>query len=90
MEDRVALEAEIEAVLLDLWDPLGKRESAEPFDGYKGYAHEVFNMLARGSSDVQIARRLHEAEAAELNHPELIERDLRAVLRPLRAIEKRI
>jgi hypothetical protein len=90
MEDREVLEAEIEAVLLAQWDPLGKRGSDEPFDGYKGYAHEIFNLLARGASDVQIARRLHLAEAAELGHPELIERDLSTVLRALRLIERKI
>lgn len=90
VEDREAIEAEIEAVLLEQWDPLGKRTDTTRYGGYKDYAHEVYNLLARGASDTQIARRLHEAEAKELDHPELIERDLSAMMRVLRKIESRI
>lgn len=89
-ENREALETEIETVLLEQWDPLGKRQDPVRFDGYREYAHEVYNLLARGASDTQVARRLHEAEAAELNHPELIERDLSPLMRVLRGIERRI
>ena len=90
VEDREALESEIETVLLEQWDPLGKRNDPTRYGGYREYAHEVYNLLARGASDTQVARRLHEAEAAELGHPELIERDLGAMMRVLRAIERRI
>jgi hypothetical protein len=90
MEDREALEAEIETVLLEQWDPLGKGKDPERFTGYREYAHEIFNLLARGGSDVQITRRLHMAEATELNHPELVERDISSVVRALRKIESKI
>jgi hypothetical protein len=90
LEDREALETEIETVLLDQWDPLGRGKDAERFTGYREYAHEIFNLLARGASDVQITRRLHMAEATELNHPELIERDISTVVRALRTIESKI
>lgn len=89
MENRPAVEAEIAQLLLDQWDPLGNRELAEPRTGYPEYAHEVYNLLARGASDTQIGRRLHQAETAELNHPELATRDLSTLLRALRAIERR-
>lgn len=88
-EKQVAIEAEIEAALLEQWDPLGKR--GEPgYDGYKAYAHDLYNLLARGGSDVQVTRRLHEAEAVELGHPELVERDISGLVRILRGIERRI
>jgi hypothetical protein len=90
MEDRELLETEIETVLLEQWDPLGKGGESPRFTGYREYAHEIFNLLARGASDVQITRRLHMAEATELNHPELVERDISTVVRALRKIESKI
>jgi len=89
-ENRAALEAEIGELLLEQWDPLGTRDQPEPHVGYPEYAHEVYALLSRGASDAQIGRRLHQAEAGELNHPELGTRDLTSLLRALRAIEKRI
>ena len=89
-ENREALELEIENVLREQWDPLGRRNDLELYRGYREYAHEIYNLLARGGSDVQVARRLHEAEAVELNLPDLIERDLSTVVRALRQIERRI
>lgn len=89
-ENRPALEAEIGQVLLDQWDPQEMRGKSESPAGYPAYAHEVYNLLARGASDTQIGRRLHQAERDELEHPELAGRDLTALLRALRAIEKRI
>jgi len=90
IENRPAIEAEIGQLLLDHWDPLGTRELPGPHAGYPEYAHEVYNLLARGASDTQIGRRLHQAESAELHHPELTTRDLSPLLRALRAVEKRI
>jgi len=75
-------------VLLDQLDPLSARDLPEPHARYPEYAHEVYNLLARGASDTQIGRRLHQAESGELNHPELATRDLTALLRSLRAIRK--
>ena len=89
-EDRAALEAEIGALLLEQWDPSGMRGQPGTPAGYPTYAHEVYNLLARGASDTQIGRRLHQAETNELQHPELATRDLTPLLRALRAIEKRI
>jgi hypothetical protein len=90
IENQSAIEAEIGQLLLDQWDPLGTRDLPEPHGGYPEYAHEVYNLLARGASDTQIGRRLHQAESLEFHHPELSTRDLTPLLRALRAIEKRI
>lgn len=89
-ENQSAIEAEIGQLLQDQWDPLGTRSALEPHPGYPEYAHEVYNLLARGASDTQIGRRLHKAESDELHHPELATRDLTPLLRALRAVEKRI
>jgi hypothetical protein len=89
-ENQLAIEAEIGKLLQDEWDPLGTRNEPEPHAGYPQYAHEIYNLLARGASDTQIGRRLHKAEADELHHPELTTRDLTPLLRALRAVEKRI
>ena len=87
-QSRDAVEAEIGRILLEQWDPLGMRGDSVPRGAYGQYAHEVYSLLARGASDVQIARRLHLAERDELQHPELVERDLTPVVRALRALEK--
>lgn len=86
---REVVEAEIGRILLEQWDPMNTRETTEP-SNYAPYAHEVYSLLARGASDVQITRRLHQAERDELNHPELISRDLTDLVRSLRALDGRI
>jgi DNA-binding NarL/FixJ family response regulator len=90
IENQAAIEAEIGQLLLDHWDPLGMRDQPEPHARYPEYAHEVYNLLARGASNTQIGRRLHQAESGELNHPELATHDLTPLLHALRLIEKRI
>ncbi len=88
-ENRAEIEAEIGQLLLEQWDPSGVRDGADAAP-YSSYAHEIYGLLARGASDSQVGRRLHQAEADELHHPELAQRDLSTLLRALRAIEKRI
>ena len=89
-EERMAREAEIAGILLDQWDPLGVRGQPEPHQEYAAYATELYSLLARGASDVQIARRLHQVERDELNHPELADHDLTPVVRALRALAAKI
>lgn len=88
--ERAAAEREIERVLLDQWDPLGVRASPADEHAYAPYAHEVYGLLARGASDVQIARHLHHIERDNLAHPELAGRDLSHVVRALRKLEAQI
>ena len=87
-QERAIVEAEIGRILLEQWDPMNARENPEPSAGYAAQAHEVYSLLARGASDVQIARRLHQVERDEMNHPELASRDLSGLVRSLRALEK--
>jgi hypothetical protein len=86
--DRLAAEERIERALLEQWDPLGVASAAGEHLEYRMYAHEVYNLLARGASDVQIARYLHRAEDNELGHPELASRDLAQLVTRLRTIER--
>jgi hypothetical protein len=85
--DKQTAEDMIANLLLQHWDPLGVKENPGPHPEYAGYAHEVFGLLARGASDVQIARHLHRAERDELQKPELVERDLTVLVGELRAFE---
>jgi hypothetical protein len=85
---REAVEAAIGQILVEQWDPLGMHGGAA--GRYAPYAHEVYTLLARGASDAQIARRLHQAERDELQHPELADRDLTPVVRALRALEPQL
>jgi hypothetical protein len=86
-QPRENVEAEISRILVEQWDPLGVRAKPTPHAEYAPYAHEMYSLLARGASDVQIARRLHQAERDELQHPELVTRDLTPLVRALRALE---
>jgi hypothetical protein len=85
-QDRTAIERQISDVLLDQWDPLGVRGQPGPHLEYDHYAHDVYGLLARGASAVQISRYLHFAEGTELQRPELVERDLSSLVRALRAV----
>jgi hypothetical protein len=89
-EDQLMLEAEIGQMLLEQWNPLGAASRTESFVGYGAQAHEVYSLLARGASNVQIARRLHQIERDDMQHPELAARDLTPLVRNLRAFERRI
>lgn len=84
---QVATEAAIERLLLERWDPLDLRTTPGPHAQYARYAHEVFSLLARGGSDVQIARFLHRAERDDLGRPDLADRDLSPLVRDIRGLE---
>ena len=88
--DRPEAEQRIERALLEQWDPLGVANTPGVHAEYQAYAHEVYNLLARGASDVQIARFLHRAENGELGHPELASRDLAPLVTQLRTIERQM
>lgn len=85
--DRPAAEERIEQALLEQWDPLSVASAPGEHPEYRPYAHELYNLLARGASDVQVARYLHQVEGGPLNHPELASRDLAPLLTRLRTIE---
>ena len=87
---RPAAEEHIERALLEQWDPLGVASAPGDHLEYHAYAHEVYNLLARGASDAQIARYLHHAEDGELGHPELASIDLAPLVNRLRTIERQM
>ena len=88
--DRPAAEALIEHALLEQWDPLSVGGAPGEHPEYHAYAHEVYDLLARGASDMQVTRYLHGAEGAKLGHPELASRDLAALVSRLRTIERQM
>ena len=88
--DRPAAEERIERALLEQWDPLDVASAPGEHPEYQPYAHELYNLLARGASDVQIARYLHRVEDGELGHPELSSRDLAPLIARLRTIERQM
>ncbi|MEP6690251.1 MAG: hypothetical protein ABJD07_03790 [Gemmatimonadaceae bacterium] len=88
--EREAVEAAIGRALLEQWDPLGVREQPGAHEEYTKYVPAIYSLLARGGSDVQVARHLHSLELGELGHPELAARDLAPLLKTLRALERTI
>lgn len=87
---REEVERSIARAMIDQWNPLDLSDSAEPHHEYDRYAHEVFNLLARGASDTQVARFLHRLEREELGRPELAGAELTPLLTTLRALERTI
>ncbi len=82
--ERADAERAINALLAQHWDPLLSHDAAS----YQHVGHEVYALLARGASDVQVGRYLHQVEREEMKHPDADERDLGAVLRLLRGVER--
>ena len=91
-QERAAAEAAIGRVLLEQWDPLAVRGAGGPTaapDPYAACAHDLYGLLVRGASDVQVERHLRRVERDDLHHPELAaDRDLGAVVRALREVER--
>lgn len=81
-------ERRIGEALLAEWDPLGVRGQPDHENDYMPYAHDVCALLLRGGSDVQVGRHLHMIEREQMHHPDADARDLSAVLKTLRALEK--
>lgn len=50
---------QIADVLWTVWDPIGVRELGGPHDEYDGYVNGVYELLASGASDQNIAEHLH-------------------------------
>ncbi|GEM_PF-2091536 len=92
MSDSKREEAELKigAVLLAEWDPRNVKAQPDHTNDYLPYAHEIYGLLIRGGSDVQVGRLLHQIEREQMHHPEADSRDLTAVLKTLRALEKTI
>ncbi|HEY9516329.1 MAG TPA: hypothetical protein VIQ74_11680 [Gemmatimonadaceae bacterium] len=88
--ERTAIERAIGRALLERWDPLGVHEQPGEHGEYTRYVAEIYSLLARGGSDTQVARRLHQIEREDFGMPESPTRDLSAVLVELRTIEHRI
>lgn len=89
-QEREVVEREISRTLLERWDPLGVHEQPGEHDEYAVYAHELYSLLARGGSDTQVGRRLHQIEHDNFGGPEQPTRDLSGVLKELRTIERRL
>ena len=83
---REAAEAEIGRVLQAHWHrgPEGTVDSPP----VNAFAHDVYNLLVRGASDVQVERHLRGIERDDLHQPEFGSEDLQPVLRALRSIER--
>ena len=84
---REAAEAAIGRVLLEHWQGMADGGSSPPVEGF---AHDVYNLLLRGASDVQVERHLRAIERDTLHNPELATHTLEPVLKTLRGIERTI
>ena len=85
---REAAEEAIGRVLLEQWDPLGVRFAPGTHADYMPYAHEVYGLLLRGGSDVQVERYLRHVVHNEMHRPEPPEGEYATVVRALRQVER--
>ena len=85
---REAAEEAIGRLLLEQWDPQGARFTPGTHPQYAQLAHEVYSLLLRGGSDVQVERLLRRVAHEELHQPEPAAGELDAVVHALRAIER--
>lgn len=85
---REQIESSITGILFNEWDPLGVHDQPDHANDYAKYAHDVYGLLMRGASDIQVGRHLHRIEREEMLHPEADARDLTAVLHTLRVLER--
>jgi hypothetical protein len=85
---REAAEEAIGRILLDQWDPHDARFTPGAHPQYAQLAHEVYGLLLRGGSDVQVERYLRRVAHEELHRPEPAAGELDTVVHALRAIER--
>lgn len=84
--ERGEAERLIQQALASQWHPIAKPDVSS----YVAHAHDVYSLLARGASDAQVGRHLHEIEREEMGHADADARDLTEVLKTLRTIERTI
>jgi hypothetical protein len=85
---REAAEEAIGHVLIEQWDPNGARFTPGTHPEFARYAHEVYGLLLRGGSDVQVERFLRRIAHEELHRPDPAAGELDTVVHALRAIER--
>ena len=85
---REAAENEIGRILLDQWDPAGERFTPGTHPQWAQLAHEIYGLLLRGGSDVQVERLLRRVAHEELHRPDPPPGELDAVVHALRAVER--
>lgn len=83
-----AAEEAIGRVLLEQWDPLGVRDTPGTHADYTPYVHEVYGLLLRGGSDVQVDRFLRHVVHTDMHRPEPAEGTYMGVARSLRQVER--
>ena len=83
-----AAEDAIGQILLEQWDPLHVHETPGPHTDYTPYVHEVYGLLLRGGSDIQVERLLRKIVHDDMHLPEPTHEELESVLRALRAVER--
>jgi hypothetical protein len=85
---REEVEGTITQILFREWDPMGVHDNPAHANEYAKFAHDIYGLLIRGGSDVQVGRLLHKIEREDMMHEDADSRDLTGVLRTLRVLEK--
>ncbi len=60
--------AAVTGVLMQFWDPIGISDVPECLDEYDRYAELLIDLIARGSSDTEVAHALYSIERVEMGH----------------------
>jgi hypothetical protein len=81
--DRIAA---VDAVLWDVWDPIGVNDVEEARDEYSNYAPAVLRLLDSGASDDRIERHLNELVRVSMGMRPIDPERTRRTLAALRAL----
>jgi len=76
----------IRTVLMQDWDPIGIKNTAECYDEYDAYIGGVYRLLARGATDEQIVEHLDRIESQQMLWSRPDKKELYPVARKLLAL----
>jgi hypothetical protein len=76
----------IRRILLNEWDPIGIRDTAECQDEYDRYIGGIYRLLARGATDLEIVDHLYQIESQQMLWPRPDKETLHPVAQSLRGL----
>ena len=80
------LKLELRRTLMQLWDPIGVKDDPMAADEYDMYLGEIYGLLSRHVTDVEMAEHLRKIETERMGFAEQQTTDRLDVARALKAL----